>query len=104
MEKALGRGWKGFGRIWDGFGKFKILEMQGLKAKLSSRDQVGYQRSLPDGLGVAWERQDNGRRWDDGGLPDNGSGIGRRLRGAPMQLPSRRGGCASSRFDHGFKV
>ena len=27
-----------------------------LEAKLSSRDQVGCSRSLPDGLGVAWER------------------------------------------------
>ena len=32
--------------------------------------------------------------------------LGSRSRrpGAPMQLPSRRGGCASSRLDHGLKV
>ena len=27
-----------------------------------------------------------------------------RPRGAPMQLPSRPGGCASSQLDHGLKV
>ena len=62
-----------------------------VKGKLSSRDQVGCQRSLPDGLGVAWERPEAVARQPRGRRP-----------GAPMQLPSHRGGCASSRLDHGL--
>ena len=40
----------------------------------------------------------------DGSARTTASAGGRRPRGAPMQLPSRRGGCASSRLDHGLKV
>ena len=62
--------------IFEGFGKLRTLfaylgtpfhdfqTWEGfVEAKLSSRDQVGCQRSLPDGLGVAWERQDDGFGW-----------------------------------------
>ena len=41
---------------------------------------------------TAWELHGSARTTASAG--------GRRLRGAPMQLPSRRGGCASSRLDH----
>ena len=45
---------------------------------------------------TAWELHGSART--------SASAGGRRLRGAPMQLPSRRGGCASSRLDHDLKV
>ena len=49
------------------------------EARLSSRDQVGCKRSLPGGLGVAWERQDDGSasgRRPAGALLHNSPAVG----------------------------
>ena len=57
------------------------------QAQLSSRDQVGCQRGLPDCL-----------------HGENPGAVARQSKPSSWLSPSNRGGCASSQLDHGLKV
>ena len=63
-------------------------------------EKVNFEAAIKSAAGAAsptaWELH--------GSAPKPSLASRSRRPGAPMQLPSRQGGCASSRLDHGLKV